>query len=213
MPSPVLRRALTTASLTVAAGVPLAAAPAANAGVLVSSAPDCEIQTLAQPFAPWLDPSQYTLVPDGGLEQGGAGWSLSGGAQVVSGNEPWSVGGAGDSSSLSLPSGSSATTGSMCVGIEHPTMRFFVRRSSGSMFSSVKVDAVFEDNGGDVHSAQIAAVGGSSSWSPTAPVPILVNLLPLLPGDHTPVEFRFRPSDGSSWTVDDVYVDPPRRCC
>jgi hypothetical protein len=210
LPHPALRRALVAASLTVAA---LAAAPAANAGVLVSSAPSCEVQDVSQPFLPWLDASQYTPVPDGGLEQGGAGWSLSGGAHVVSGNEPWSVGEAGDGASLSLPAGSSATTGSMCVGLEHPTMRFFVRRSGGSLLSSLKVDAVFEDSGGDVHSVQVAAVGGSSSWSPTAPVPILVNLLPLLPGDHTPVEFRLRASDAASWTVDDVYVDPPGRCC
>src|SRR3954471_13652515 len=40
LPSPALRRALLAASLSVAA---LAAAPAANAGVLVSSAPSCEL--------------------------------------------------------------------------------------------------------------------------------------------------------------------------
>jgi hypothetical protein len=34
-----------------------------------------------------------------------------------------------------------------------------------------------------------------------------VNLLPLLPGNYTPVEFRFTPQ-GGSWQLDDVYVDP-----
>jgi hypothetical protein len=210
LPSPALRRALLAASLSVAA---LAAAPAANAGVLVSSAPSCELQNVSQPFLPFADGAFYTPVPDGGLEQGGAGWTLANGARVLSGNEPWSVAGSADDSALSLPAGSSGTTAPLCVGLEHPTLRFFARRSGGSFLSTLKVEAVFEDSAGDVHSAQVAAVGGLSSWSPTMPVPILVNLLALLPGDHTPVEFRFRPSDGASWTVDDVYVDPPGRCC
>jgi len=34
-------------------------------------------------------------------------------------------------------------------------------------------------------------------------------LLPLLPGDKTPVRFSFTPLLGA-WTVDDVYVDPWR---
>ena len=36
------------------------------------------------------------------------------------------------------------------------------------------------------------------------------NLLTLLPGDRTPLEFRFTPEGGSSWTIDDVFVDPWR---
>ena len=36
------------------------------------------------------------------------------------------------------------------------------------------------------------------------------NLLPLLPGDMTPVEFRFTPLLGGDWQIDDVYVDPFR---
>jgi len=39
----------------------------------------------------------------------------------------------------------------------------------------------------------------------------VANLLPLLPGDHTPVALRFVPQGGGSWLVDDVYVYPFRR--
>jgi hypothetical protein len=39
-------------------------------------------------------------------------------------------------------------------------------------------------------------------------MPIVVNLLPLLPGDHTAVAFRF--STAGNWQIDDVYVDPYR---
>jgi hypothetical protein len=36
---------------------------------------------------------------------------------------------------------------------------------------------------------------------------VAASLLPLLPGDKTPVAFRFS-SDNGSYLVDDVYVDP-----
>lgn len=210
LPSRALRRGLIACALSLSA---LAAAPAAHAGLLVASAPSCDVQDVSQPFLPFGDPASYTLAPDGGLEHGGASWTLAGGAAVVAGNESYQVGGDGDATALSLPPGSSATTSSMCIGIEHPDMRFFVRRTGGSLLSTLRVDAVFEDAAGNAHSAPIAFVGGSRSWAPTLPVPLVVNLLPLLPGEHTPVEFRFRPTDGATWTVDDVYVDPPKRCC
>jgi hypothetical protein len=80
-----------------------ALAPAAQAGVLVAAAPSCEQGALEQPFARWLDPISYTLLPDGGLESGAAGWSLAGGAKVVDGNETFYVHGAGESKALLLP--------------------------------------------------------------------------------------------------------------
>lgn len=51
---------------------------------------------LSQPFAQWTDTADYVLVPDGGLEAGGAEWTLARGAAVVEGNEPFQVGGASD---------------------------------------------------------------------------------------------------------------------
>jgi hypothetical protein len=39
---------------------------------------------------------------------------------------------------------------------------------------------------------------------------VLASLLPLLPGQRTPVRFRFTPVGGASWQIDDVYVDPWR---
>ena len=50
---------------------------------------------------------------------------------------------------------------------------------------------------------------GGSSWHPTAPMPLIANILPLSASDKTPVRFRFSPLLGS-WQIDDVYVDPFR---
>ena len=206
MLTPVRSIMLATGALALA----LLLAPAAQAGPLVASAPDCEDQALSRPFMPWLDPAQYTLAPDGGFEAGAAGWSLEGGAQVVGGNESYDVGGDADSHSLRLPAGSSATSGTMCVGIEHPTLRLFAR-NAGSPFSSLRVEVRFEDAGGDVHSLPIGEFGAGGSWRPTGVMPLAVNLLPLLPGERTPVAFEFTPRGSGDWRIDDVYVDPYRR--
>jgi hypothetical protein len=189
-------------------------APSANAGVLVATADGCPDQSSSRVFAPWLDPMNYTLVPGGALEDGTDGWTLDG-ASVTSGNESWHVGDAGDARSLKIPAGKSATTPTICVGLGHPTMRFFAKSTGGSLLGSLvatlTVEVLFEDNAGSVHALPIGVVLPGSQWSPTLPYPVLANLLPLLSGDQTPVRFRFRAVGGSSWQVDDVYVDPHSR--
>jgi hypothetical protein len=185
-------------------------APAAQAGPLVSSAPDCAEEGLSQPFLPWADPAQYQFAPDGGFESGGEGWALGGAAETKAGNESYYLHGAGDSRSLAIPASSSVTSPTVCVGIEHPTIRFLARKQSGGLFSNVSVEVLFEDAAGNVRSAPIGAAAGSGSWAPTSVMPIVANLLPLLPGDHTPVAFRFT-AQGGDWRIDDLYVDPYRR--
>src|SRR5712691_7417770 len=124
-----LRLALLAGLLT------LTFAPAANAGLLPgTSCPG----TVSHPFLPWLDPLGYTLAPDGGFENDAAGWKLTGGAKVVSGNEIYFVHGAGESKSLLLPTGSSARTPPMCMGLVRLVGRFFVR-SPQTPVSTVRV--------------------------------------------------------------------------
>ncbi|MCW2957536.1 MAG: hypothetical protein JWP18_339, partial [Solirubrobacterales bacterium] len=99
-----------------AAAAGLALVPgAASAGILTATAPSCEAQAMDQVFMPWADVANYTLAP-GGAAESTDGLSLTGDARVVDGNEPWQVGGSGDSS-LRLPAGSSATTDPICVGL------------------------------------------------------------------------------------------------
>jgi hypothetical protein len=202
-----IRRAIGV--LVAASAVTLAAAAPAQAGLLVASAENCETKPSSQVFLRWLDPLRYEQAPDGGVESG-QGWTLTGGARIVAGNEPWMVGSRYDRMSLQLPRGSRATTGVMCVGIGHPIMRFFARRTSGWLLDSLKVDVLFEGAGGQVHSLPVGLVLGGKSWQPTLPFPVLASLLPLLPGEQTPIQFRFTPVGGGTWQIDDVYVDPWR---
>jgi hypothetical protein len=200
---------LAAAAAVVAA---FATAPAAaDAGILVASASNCEEQALERPFARWLDPLSYHLVPDGGFEQGAAGWTLSK-AKVVNGNEPFYVHGAGETKSLSLPPGSVATSPVMCAGIHKPFMRFFAKSSGGLLsLSTLSVEVLFETSRGQVLSLPVGVVLPNTKWQPSLPLPVLASLLPLLPGEQTPIAFRFRPLGGATWTIDDVYLDPAHR--
>src|SRR5919197_77580 len=82
-----LRRSTLIACLVAAAALLTTAAPKANASLLSSLTAPCDGQTMERPFLRWLDLFQYTLVPGGDFESNAAGWTLTGGAQVVSGNE------------------------------------------------------------------------------------------------------------------------------
>ena len=165
--------------------------------VLLFAAPaiaraDCPAQPLDHTFLPWLDAAWYEAAPDGGLENGGAGWTLAGGAAVVDGNNPYQPG----ASALSLPAGASATTPPMCVDLAHPTVRFFTRGGSGPLV----VTAVFRDALGNEDELPVGTALASPSWAPSAIMPVLGNLL------SSQVSFRF--TSLGDWRVDDVFVDP-----
>jgi hypothetical protein len=204
------------ALLGVLAGTALAAAlpGAASAGILVASSPSCDNGAVEQPFAQFGDDSSYFIVPGGSFESSVDGWQLNGGARVVSSNEPWRVHGDAGTHALSIPAGGSAVTPAVCVGLEHPTMRLFARRSSSSLLSGVStlaVSVIVETSTGATLELPINTGLSSTNWNATAPYLVVANLLPLLPGNYTPVAFRFTPVGLSSWQIDDVYVDPRYR--
>ena len=175
-------------------------------GTAANAAPNalsCSGQTYLQPFLPWLDPANYVQLSGGALETTD-GWSLSRGAQLVSGNESFHVNGAGDGNSLLLPSGSSATSPTLCITLLHPTLRFFAL-NSGNPTSALEVEAVTDVLGTTV-STPIGRLLADGSWRPTVPLAFFDNLISPLTGS---VAFRFTPSGaGSGWQIDDVYVDP-----
>jgi hypothetical protein len=175
----------------------------AHASDLTDPAPSCDGRTIEQPFVPWLDHARYFLAPDGDFTAGAEGWELDG-ADVVSDNEPWYVHGQTGPGALRLRSGDSAVSPAVCVGLLDPTMRFFVR-NTGGLLGSLRVDVLFEGPAG-IDSLPIGVVLGLTAgddWAPALPMPILANLL------DSAVAFRFTATGlGSSWRIDDVYVDP-----
>src|SRR5712692_10940355 len=148
----------------------VSAAQASNAQAATFGS--CSDQTFEQPFLPWADVASYVLAPGGTFESGAPAWMLSGGT-IVAGNEPYYIHGAGESRSLSLPAGASATSGMMCATLLHPDLRF-VARGSG-LNARLSVEVLFESLSGDVQSQVFAVVPGTGVWAPTLPLPFLVN--------------------------------------
>jgi hypothetical protein len=200
-----LRTAVIAASVAVVSLA--AAAPSASAGLLVASAPSCTPKPTTQPFKQWGDSTPYNLAPGGSFEGGAESWSLSGGASIVTGNEPWKVAGATHSRSLRLPPGATATSPVICVGLEHPTLRFFAKNNR-ALLSTMTVEVIFETSLGLKAALPVGVLLPNGQWKPSPKMLVVANLLPLLPGEHTPVQFRLRSVLLGTWSVDDFYVDP-----
>jgi hypothetical protein len=179
----------------------MAAFPAVSSAALISTGA-CDEASLTQPFKPWLDSSQYKLVPGGSFEEGTSGWTLSHGATVASGNQSLDADG---SHSLYLPAGSSAESPSTCVNAAYPTFRLFARNSS--LLSTVVVQVVYDDPIVGQVALPVGAVALSKNWQPSLPMLTASAVQGVLKNGVAQVRLRFTAALGSS-SIDDVYVDP-----
>jgi hypothetical protein len=189
-----LRRSLLLGVLALGLVAPAARADSILDGV---SSSDC-YQDVSRAFAPWGDSTSYFLAPNGDFSAATEGWQ---GGEVVSDSSPLSGGDA-----LHLSDGDRATSPGVCVGLDTPSMRFLAR-NAGNPGGALDVDVRFETLLGLTLTLPIGEVHGNGAWAPSPALPIVVNLLGLLGGSHTPVAFRFT-AQGGDWLIDDVYVDP-----
>jgi hypothetical protein len=187
--------------------------PAANAGLignignLVSG--NCPSGG-TQVFAPWQDANYYLPASNGGFELGSTGWSLSGGAGVVSGNEPFYPSG---THSLSLPSGSSAMSPTVCLGTQQLYIRLFAKDLNGTD-SGLRVRVYWYGLLNQLLGySDFGVFPGGGNWGPTgkvqsggglvAPLPV-VSLL-----SSSSARIQITPlGSGSHWQIDDLYIDP-----
>jgi hypothetical protein len=196
---------------------PLAAASAARAGeqpahmMAAYSTPHnpCGQRYIEHPFAQWDDGANYFLVRQGDLSGGADEWYLGGG-ELVGENNPYSLY-ADEPSSIALSEGDSATAPMVCVGIDDPTMRFFVR-NPGAETGTLKVEVLYEDANYEMHAlklGELTAADAGDAWTPSPSLDLSAPLVALLDESRTPVWFQFTAEgEGSSWLVDDIYVDP-----
>ncbi len=207
--SSTLARPLGLAAVALSALVAAGASAIPASGAAGVSCPD----PTSKIFAPWNDPAEYAHAADGGVESRAAGWTLSGGASVVRGNESFFVNRPSDRFSLSLPSGSSATTPPMCIGLLSGKMRFFTK-NAGSPASRLRVQVVYAGGlggllgttGQTLGVTDVAYVTSGEPWQPSPEIAMLGGVAPLL---TEAVQFRFTPADRSGdWRLDDVYLDP-----
>ena len=187
--------------VAVALAIVATGAPAASAGgSLLGLSNDCG-QT-SQPFAQFGDDRNYTFGANGGLENGGSGWSLSG-ADIVAGNESYFVHSVADRYSLALTSGDSALTPKLCMGTTSTVTRFFVRSDNGGR---VRVQVVLRNLLGQVLGVvQISDLSPGASWTPGPAILNLDSLLGLV--GVSSIQLKFTGLSGTV-RIDDIYVDP-----
>jgi hypothetical protein len=181
--------------------------PSTASAVLVERT-SCEPEPTSTPFAQFGDRKNYVLAPGGSFEDGAPGWELRG-ASIDSGNESYYVGGRSHTRSLRIDGGETATSPTICVGLEHPTIRLFTRNNR-LLLSTMTVEVIVHTSLGLKVAVPIGLTLPHSKWRASPNYLVVANLLPLLPGNHTPVQFRFRAIGAGSWWIDDFYVDPRR---
>ena len=187
----------------------LVCVPAASAKAALISTDACDSATLTQPFAPWGDSNSYKLVGGGDFEGSLAGWTLTDGAAVVPGSEPFGATGSVGKYSVYLPAGASAQSPYTCVDFAYPTFRFFAKNNG--LLSTVLVSVVYKEPLLGPVAIPIGPVALSRTWGPSLPMLTASAVQGVVNGllaQGTPqVALRFTALTGSS-NVDDVFVDP-----
>ncbi len=189
-----------------AALVALFALPAA------AHAGTCAGTATTKAFKSFGDTADYSIAPNGHFESGTSGWSLTS-ASVVSGNESFKVRSSADSKSLSIQPKGLAVSPPICVGVQHPSFRFFARRTSGT-WGVINAKLRWTDSGGRTNETVVGSISGDPylSWKPSQSLPLATTLPLWQAGQTLSVRLVFDLEDyGGSFTIDDVYVDPYRR--
>ncbi|HEY7935431.1 MAG TPA: hypothetical protein VID48_16540 [Solirubrobacteraceae bacterium] len=182
--------------------VPALCGSTASAALISTGA--CDGSTLSQPFARWGDENTYKMVTGGDFEGSLSGWTLSQGAQRVSGSEPYGAAGSVGGYSLKLTAGASATSPFTCANASDPIFRFFAK--NGGLLSTVSVQVIYKTALGQlVLPLGVAAL--SNTWHPTLPLLTGSAVGGLLSGGTTQIALRFTALTGSS-QIDDVFIDP-----
>ncbi|HWB23610.1 MAG TPA: hypothetical protein VG652_12080 [Gaiellaceae bacterium] len=154
-------------------------------------------------FSPWGDERSYYFTASGGFESGAPGWTLTGGAQVVPGNDPFYLHGRADNSSLLLPSGATATSPSLCFGLLDPGLRFVAVSPSGT--GSVHVQLVAHGLLGVLSVIDGGTVQVGSTWAPTTVFSTLGSQLDVPVGTKT---IQVVLTSSGDVQIDDLYIDP-----
>ena len=191
------------AALVGASVIALLGAPAAAQAA-------CPTAPTTKAFKAFGDTADYSLLANGGFESGAGGWSLSG-ASLASGNESYKVRSATDSKSLAITPTGTVVSPAFCVSTEHPSFRFFAKRTNGS-WGVLNVALRWSVNGGATNQTTVGAVTTGTAWTPTQSFG-LSQVLGLWHASQTAkVQIVLDPEDyGGAWAVDDVYIDPYTR--
>jgi hypothetical protein len=170
-----------------------------------TTATQCSSPATSQYFSRWGDTNYYFLAPGGDFHtSNSAPWTFSGGANDISGGDPWNVTGDPSLGSADVPPGGSVASGPMCVDSTQTAVRFFYD-SPGVNNSALLVD-IEVTAGVNTATNTVDIGGGTGGWavSPIINLPAMYNAA----GQET-VSISFSPANAqATWLVDGVMIDP-----
>lgn len=167
----------------------------------------CPDKVSRQVFSRFGDYNWYFAAPGGTFEASTSPWTLSG-SSVVLGNETYFVNSTADRQSLRVPAGASATSPSFCVSVQHPTLRLFAKKLSGSG-GTLTVDIL--TSSGTKVAGSVVNTGQYVTWRPTQAMDLASRLSLSSTVTSMYVRLRVRADSAGAWGVDDVFIDPYRR--
>jgi hypothetical protein len=191
----------------------LAVVAPASASAATATTTSCTQPAVSSPFKLFGDLASYWLAPDGGFENGGAGWKFASGAKVVAGNETFNI--VPGTKSLQFASKgivSSATTPSFCVDASNPAFRFLVK--SPPLGSVLNTFINFTAPNGQTLTVGAKAnvfnlIGG---WTLAASQPLSTAIPSIFLGAGTKATITFQSvSPTTGIQIDDLMIGPYRR--
>jgi hypothetical protein len=199
-----MKRSLLAMLGTLALAVPMLGIDASVASAAACPPPPVS----SQAFSSFGDGQSYVLANDGTFDPIAHGsqsspWTLSGGASIVADNDPWNLGHGATGSALSLPAGSSATSGCTTAPMITSIVRFFVK-NTGDPNGQLHVQILV--NGGKNGTLDGGIISAGSSWAATSSI-VLFWANPLKGAVQLQIVLTPIGAD-ASFEVDDVFIDP-----
>ena len=164
----------------------------------------CQEPVIVNPFTGWGDYRPYVLAPGGDFENLELpGWILEGGATAVRNGAGLGV--------LKMPAGSKATSPAMCIDLNYPSMRYFVRDANDDK-TRLSTQVMYLDSSTAYAPYTVGKLDPKAGWSLTEDIEIDPTRGGVDPGWRR-VAFRLvAPTTlGSDMRIDDLYVDPRMR--
>jgi hypothetical protein len=163
----------------------------------------CQEPVIVNPFTAFGDFRDYVLAPYGDFENSALpGWILEGGASVVRTSN-------GDGT-LRLPPGSRATSPAMCIDLNYPTIRYFVRDAADDE-ARLRTQVMYVDSATAFSPYTVGKLRAMENWRLTEDIEIEPERGGVEPGWRR-IAFRLVPEQyEGDIRIDDLYVDPRMR--
>ncbi len=175
-----------------------------GSGIAASTAmaASCTYTNATPLFAPWQDDAAYTPFQGSTFENGASGWSWANGAKIVTGDSNPLLSAVG-THSVQIPGGGTARSPWLCVNSTTPSMRFFIRRVSGTGNLTIRA---LVNSGGNQLTTITTITDAGAEWQPSSVITFPALLTASTSGINA--QFQFTADAGTIFRIDDVELDP-----